>query len=460
MIDINFRLSDGDDTKGRELWELCQQYAGFLKNVYNKNRSDKSACELFAELSDPQTVYVKLSAALVYIHEDAVYELVSHKLSHPEHILASANVVNNRESVAMHAAMGLFDASSVYNEVRYEEAQELEALGLDRTLGKAELPAPPYGFDKGGATSAPHAYLQHLYFMKALRQERSRFHLNGLDKYRFDTIDYAARGYSTWTPDVFAFSGADVLYDFSLDACEHMPLYWEEHPAERFSGLSRLDHYLTHSDKGFGAKSRKSSGAVGSAMAVVFANHWQLLTFHREPPFTPYEIEPRGTEGYELDGTSFMDPYFDNAMRVLAYEMQTEDDDAQEAVRGHEDGDDGVRMTPEENARAIENIRTISALDVPDYVAGDPELIKTESETRDPNKETDRLDRAREHIAKGGRYGIECSPGAEGKASMDGRMSQFGCFGWLEDRLLYRYQSLSDKLYQRVAGEFQREPTQ
>ena len=34
--------SDGDDTKGRELWELCQQYTGFLKNIYNKNRNDKN----------------------------------------------------------------------------------------------------------------------------------------------------------------------------------------------------------------------------------------------------------------------------------------------------------------------------------------------------------------------------------------------------------------------------------
>lgn len=455
-------VSDGDDTKGRELWQLCEAYEGFLSIVYNKNRHHKSACQLFGEMNDPRTLYVRLSAATAYIHEDAVFEMVSQKLLRPQYLLVSANVVNNREISTVHEARGVFEAGTILNEIRFEEANALEALGLERSLAKRELPSPPFRFTRGQDISAPHAYLQHLLFLKALRAPASS-HGKLLDKYRFDVMDFSALQFDAWTPDVYAFSGADVLSDFSMEECRAMPTFAIDHPDESFSGMSQLDYYLTSTQKGMGKKNKRYAVAVGRALAVVFVTHTQMLTFQREPPYKAIHIAPRGLEGYEMDSVTFMDPYFDAAMRVLGDQIQVEEDDnaiqeLQKARDASAADDAPLQLNGGEETTKL--LQSLTARDIPEYVGGDPEAIVSIQEKQDPNYDLDRLYKAREYISSGGRYGIECEPGSEGTGSLSGRFSQFGCYGWLEDRMLFRYQTLSDKLFGEIDGTFKRIPQQ
>ena len=349
-------LTDGDDTLGQELWEIFQKYAGYLSQMYNKKREEKTACEMFTEFNDANAIYIRLSPSFVYIDQYAVYEMVKEKLTNPEHLLVSGNVVNNREISVMHDAMGVYSSITRYNEVRYEEKAELEVLGIDPDRIHAELPTAPFGFDnKHGIISTPHAYLQHLFFLKHIKQEKSRFHDKPLNNYKFSTLDFNTFGYESWTPDVITFSGADVNYDFSVSDCEATPLYTEVHPTDRFSGMSKLDYYLTGS--GFSKRSNKHSVAVGNALVVVFMSHHQHLPFYREAPYTPYDIEPRRTYGYIPDDMTIMDPYINAAMSVLADLMPESDDDAGNfKPRDPEDGDDGVRLSLEEHMAGEEAV--------------------------------------------------------------------------------------------------------
>lgn len=452
----SFLCVDGDDIKGKELWELCQRFRGYLVSVYNRNPADKTACGVFAEHTAEDTIYVRLAASLSYLHEEAVFHLASHKLMHPEHLLVSGNVINNRDIVGLHESRGVFELGSVWNEVRYEEGSLLEEMGLDRALARSELPSPPFMFPKGRDIPAPYAYLQHVYFLRALRQRNSA----SLDKYRFGRMDFESAGIDAWTPDVVAYAGWDVVSDFSRRDCDQFPTYVEAHPDQPRSGISRLDHYLT-SPRGFGLRSGRSSVAVGEALAVVLITHTQHMVFRRQQPFEPFDLQPRQTIGYEMDGTTAMDPFFDAAMWILGDQIQVGDDDTIENAVSKQAipdpvGDDGVRLPIVSEADA--NPAHLSARDMVGYVGGDPELLASQEPPRDPNFDGERLEKAREHVAAGGRFGVQCEPGTEGVASLQGRFSQFGCYGWLEDRVMGRFQMLSDRLYQQVDGVYEPPP--
>lgn len=371
------------------------QLAGSLEGyvVIDTATLMQRGCDAFSTYDNQKTIYVKVDASIVYLHEFTVFNLVQAVLAGGEKggIIAVANVINNQKLSGLHAALGAHDQTDGFEAIKAEEATRLEELHLDRSL-QEEILSPPFDFyDKHTQISGAHAYLQHLYFFHHKKNSELQ------SKYFFESIDARILGYSGWILQVFAFSGADMKKVFKSSEC------LASVPAQAITRTNGIvsNALYTYLMEDISMRDGRAARVIGNALAVSFANHVQLMPFKTSAPFSPNHDPRENRMFWNGDDIYSRDPLYDYPTELLA------------------------------------------------------EIIKSDFPFEDTEEEQEFQDRKRmlanSRIMDGGRYGFSCSGSSGWEVLEKPRVgdfekepfSDFGCLGWLEDKVLPKFEEYS-----------------
>ena len=129
---------------------------------------------------DPNRYYVKIDDDVLYIHPDTIESMLETKLSQPDALFISANVVNHPVIGGLHL-------------------QLMALINTTQTLPKAvETGIPICDWQKSEC-----AHLHHRSFLERIEE-------NSLDAYMFPLWDNNAFGYSRWSINFILFKGDEV----------------------------------------------------------------------------------------------------------------------------------------------------------------------------------------------------------------------------------------------------------
>jgi hypothetical protein len=203
-----------------------------------------------------------------------------------------------------------------------------------------------------------------------------------------------------WILQVFAFSGADMKKVFKASEC------LASVPAQSITRTNGIvsNALYTYLIDDLSMRNGRAARVVGNALAVSFANHVQLMPFKTSPPYSPNHDPRENRIFWNVDDMYSRDPLFDYPTELLA------------------------------------------------------ELIKPDLPFEDAEEEQEFQDHRRvlahTRIMEGGRYSFSCSGSSGWEVLEKPRIgdyekepfTDFGCLGWLEDKILPKFEEYSLEL--------------